>query len=435
MRGASNVAALTLTGSVGKGGTNDPADLTALRDHLVALGYDWLAGGSGDDAGLRETINLIQSIRAGRDALRGDGRLDVPGTTYEWLRAANAPRWQLMPAGGAGQGFHNFELADTKDTHDYGTDWMAGTIRDAGVWYRDNYLASHSSAAPLTINDVSLPRGGNTPDHDGHETGLSCDCRLPRTDGNTGGVTHASTGDYDQDATRAMLQAIRHQPMVTRMLFNDADLIRGGLCKRASGHDNHFHFDVGPLAPVVDYSDAIDDLLERAITFFGGTAGVDPSTYPMTMDGFQEYLDALGVDHFSAREMLTPHHENTAKKLGYTLFLPPHRWWRRGGAHALLANELRKLVGEPVVMRNWWRPADYNAAVDGAAGSDHVFAHAVDLDYRSADSRRKAEKRLRELYNDEDWLQVSLGLGGQTTHAGLLSPGRRREWTYSSYTP
>lgn len=429
------MAAFTLTGSVGDGGKNNAADVTALRDRLVDLGYAWLTGGSGVDADLKYTINLIQSIRAGRDDLRGDGRVDVPGKTYEWLRAANAPRWQTMPAGGAGLGFFNFELADTSDTHDFGTDWMATTVEDAGVWYRDNHLAAHSSATTLTINDVSLERGGDTPDHSGHETGLSCDCRLPRIDGNSGGVTHSSTGTYDQDATRAMLQAIRHQPMVTRVLFNDRDLIREGLCKTASGHDDHFHFDVGPLAPVVDYSDLIDDLLERAIKFFGGTASVNPASFPMTMDGYQEYLDALGVEHFTAQEMLTPNHETTARTLGYKIFLPPHRWWKRGGAHALLADELRKLVAEPVVMRNWWRPTEYNAAVDGAADSDHVTAHAVDLDYRSAASRRKAEKRLRELYNGETWLQMSLGLGGQTTHVGLLSPGRQRDWTYSSYTP
>lgn len=425
----------TLTDSVGSGGANNPADVRALRDRLIELGYDWLTGGSGVDAALRDTINLIQSIRSGRDNLAGDGRVDVPGPTYDWIRADNAPRWQLMPAGSEPEGYVNYERADTSDTHDYGTDWMATTIRDAGIWYRDNYRTAHPGSAPLTINDVSLPQGGNTPDHAGHETGTSCDCRLPRNDGNTGGITFNSTGDYDQDAARAMLQAIRHQPMVTRILFNDPDLIREGLCRRSGGHDNHIHFDVGPLQPVVDYSASIDDLLDRAIDFFGGPAGIDPTSFEMTMDGFQEYLDALGVEHFTAREMLTPHHPNTASRFGFSVFLPPHRWWKRGGALALLADELRRLVGEPVVMRNWWRPTVYNAAVDGAAESDHVTAHGIDLDYRSAASRRTAEARLRELYNDERWLQLSLGLGNQTTHVGISSPGRRRDWLYASYTP
>lgn len=429
------MTAFSLSNSVGDGGVNDRADIRALRNRLVELGYGWLNGGSGVDADLRDTINLIQSIRAGRDTRRGDGRVDVPGPTYDWLRAENAPRWQLMPPGDESAGYVNFERADTSDTHDYGTDWMADTILDAGIWYQDNYRKAHPSAAPLTINDVSLPQGGDTPDHAGHETGTSCDCRLPRNDGNTGGITISNSGDYDQDAARAMLQAVRHQPMVTRMLFNDPDLIRERLCSRSRGHDNHMHFDVGPLLPVIDYSDPVDDLLDRAIEFFGGPAGIDPAAFEMTTDGFQAYLAALGVAHFSAHEMLAPHHQSTAERFGYSIFLPPHRWWKRGAALALLSDELRELVGEPVVMRNWWRPSEYNAAVDGAPISDHITAHAVDLDYRSAASRRMAEARLRELYVHETWMQLSLGLGNQTTHVGIVSPGRRRDWTYSGYAP
>ena len=42
----------------------------------------------------------------------------------------------------------------------------------------------------------------------------------------------------------------------------------------------------------------------------------DPAAFPMTQDGFQRYLDAVGVRHFSAREMLTPNHPDKAAALG-----------------------------------------------------------------------------------------------------------------------
>lgn len=155
----------------------------------------------------------------------------------------------------------------------------------------------------------------------------------------------------------------------------------------------------------------------------------------MTLDGFQSYLDDTGVDHFSAKEMTRPHHPDVAERLGYAEFLPPHSWWPRGAALALLADVLRQAVGEPVHMRNWWRPQPYNSdsTVGGASDSDHIIAAGVDLDYRSAESRRTAEGILRRYYETESWLELSLGLGNRTTHVGMLSPQGSRDGTYSSY--
>lgn len=175
-------------------------------------------------------------------------------------------------------------------------------------------------------------------------------------------------------------------------------------------------------------------MFDRAITLFGRTP-VDASHFDATVDGFQNFLTSTGIQHFSAREMVTPNHKDIARRLGYDEFLPEQAWWDRGAALAACADVLREAVGEPVRMRNWWRPRDYNSEVGGAAGSDHVTAHGVDLDYRSADSRRIAEAQLREWQRDEDWLEMSLGLGGRTTHVGIGSPRGRRDWTYDSYSP
>jgi hypothetical protein len=427
------MATLTLGKSVGAGGANEPADVTALKTHLVALGLDWLTvdGTAGND--LTQAIKLQQSIFRGRNAVSGDGRVDVGGPTLEYLNSADAARWQEMPpGGGADDGFVNLELRDLADHHDFGTSWMADTLADAGRWYHDNHLGSTPGDAPITVNDVSLPRGGPTPDHAGHETGLEADLRLPRTDGTAPGGTTHTTATYDRDATRAQLRALRHQPMVSRIFFNDPVLIGEHLCTRASGHDNHLHVEIKPLPALVGYGDDYESLLDAATASFGGTV-VDPRDHAMTPAGFQEYLTATGVAHFSARETLTPHDARVASELGYETFLPPHAWWKRGAALALIADELRRLVGEPVKMRNWWRPVEYNRRVDGAEGSDHVTAHGVDLDYRSADSRRRAERRLRELDAAHPDLQFSIGLGNVTTHVGVLSPGRRRQWRYDSY--
>ncbi len=801
-----------LQASVGRGGTNNPQDVAALKDRLRELGFDWLRPGQTMDADTIQAIKLFQSIVQGHQVVLGDGRVDVPGPTYRWLQDSNAPRWQTMPTGSRAEGFYNAELADTSDHHDYGTNWLANTITAAAAHYRDNYLGGHSRAALLTVNDTSLPHGGRTPDHSGHQTGLCCDLRLPRKDGRAGGITWRDTRSYDQAAARAQLQALRAQPLVSLVYFNDPVLIRAGLCRAYRGHDNHIHFQIRPdqqqgiqlydaappgdtavagveealavaerdllePAPVADerfawqdqggaqawemetggttpvmtvvdgdarirtgppefawdrprripqytkvrvlerqgdyarvegldgtaygwtaysnlgtyYKDdpalqgaalapampvTIDnswparrrslaatynrlggliealagqlgiepaavlavwyvesggrshtvdhalirfenhllwrrwgaenatvfdqhfqfgtrppqtgqgcdrpwrchkfravtsgefqsfhgnqtreyevlalasrlagentalqcisiggpqilvshyrilgygspremydafqagerahvlgffdycqyhgrrgrmiqalrdkdwravargyngsgqvttyagriqsaydearrflpaggggsaqsleqdsDPYQRAIRHFGGTVA-NPTDYPHTVAGFQEYLTASGVRHFTAQEMTRPHNAEAARQAGYSELLPDYDYWPRGAALALIADQIRDLLGEAVVMRNWWRPEAYNRRVGGAEHSDHLTASAVDLDYRSSQSRQRAEEWLWTQYHSLDWLQMSLGLGARTTHVGILSPRGHRHWYYQSH--
>lgn len=240
---------INLSASVGQGGVNRPADVQAVKKRLRALGFDFI--GPNDniaDTGTIQAIKLFQSIIKGRNTLSGDGRVDVAGPTHTFLQAANAPRWEEMPI--SGEGFINAERLDNSDDHDFGTSWMADTIKAAGKSYQSSHRNTHPEAAPLTINDVSLPHGGNTPDHAGHETGLACDIHLPRKDGKAG-LSHFQNSLYDRDAMRAMLKAIRQQPLVDRnkVFFNDGDLIRDGLCVALSGHHHHVHFQLKPPQP------------------------------------------------------------------------------------------------------------------------------------------------------------------------------------------
>lgn len=250
---------LRLAGSVGRGGDNRPEDVRAVKQRLRQLGFTWISETTAmDDSGIA-AIRLFQAIKNGLHRVehpRNDGRIDRGGSTHRWLEALNAPRWQVMPRGSREAGFLNYELLDETDQHDYGTSWMAETIIAAGAAYRDAHLSAHPAASLLTINDVSLPRGGNTPHHSTHETGLDCDCRLPRTDGASGGITWNLRGTmqpnplYDREAARAMLRAIQRQPLWHRTLFNDPALIAEGLCIAAPGHDDHIHFEVRPPAPI-----------------------------------------------------------------------------------------------------------------------------------------------------------------------------------------
>lgn len=187
---------------------------------------------------------------------------------------------------------------------------------------------------------------------------------------------------------------------------------------------------------------------EFLITHFGGDP-VNPFAYGPDLDSFQMYLDAVGVEHTSAAEIVEPFNQAAATMCGYSILLPDRDQWERAAALAMFTDALTELVGEPIFVRNWWRPPCYNDAVGGAATGDHPDADALDLDFASASSRAMAQQFLCDMYWDQDIvtaaeiapgadvdprLNMSVGLGGVSIHLGVLSSGGRRFWTYASYT-
>ena len=84
---------LSLAGSVGLNGLNKPADVLAVTGRLADLGYK-LKKDSKVTPELIATINLFQSIIAGRVQVSGDGVIDVGQKTHRFLNAANAPAWE-----------------------------------------------------------------------------------------------------------------------------------------------------------------------------------------------------------------------------------------------------------------------------------------------------------------------------------------------------
>lgn len=236
---------ITIQSSVGLSGINAPVDVLAVKTRLIQLGFDWLAPEQVVDKLTIETIKLFQTIKEGLNTITGDGRVDVDGDTLKWLQASNAPRWQTMPPGSREEGFVNDELKDKSDLHDFGTNWLAETLRAAGAKYKADFLSLHPGAAVLSINDTSLPQGGVTKAHKTHQSGLASDIRLPRKDGKVGGITVADAA-YDRSAMRATLQSFLSQNLASRVLLNDQTLVAEGLCKTAAGHDNHAHFEIKP---------------------------------------------------------------------------------------------------------------------------------------------------------------------------------------------
>ena len=176
-----------------------------------------------------------------------------------------------------------------------------------------------------------------------------------------------------------------------------------------------------------------DSKYRNVILFFGGQVK-DPNNYSTDLQGFDSYLKETGVKYTTAEELTRPRHKTIAKELGYDNFLPPKEWWPRTAALAMMFTKLREHVGKPIYIYNAWRPEAYNSHPDigGAKSSDHITNNAIDCDFNSQASRHKAEQWLRQHYNNP-LLNMSLGLGAEKIHIGLLSPSGKRYWYYSSY--
>jgi hypothetical protein len=241
---------ITLAGSVGAGGRNNPADVLAIKNRLADLGFK-VSRDSAINSETTQAIKLFQAIINGKDTLEVggnvDGKVDVNGKTHKALEKSTAPRWQEMPSGSIQEGFLNNDDLQG-DNSDFGTSWMAETLQSAALIYKEEHLKTHPDAALIAINDVSKISGGKHPSHATHQVGMCCDIRLPRKDGASGGITFRES-EYDQAAMRAMLEAFRKQSKykIRRIFFNDLALITAGLCQAAPGHDNHAHIDI--LAP------------------------------------------------------------------------------------------------------------------------------------------------------------------------------------------
>lgn len=177
--------------------------------------------------------------------------------------------------------------------------------------------------------------------------------------------------------------------------------------------------------------------MEALIPALGGTI-VAPPTKLAPGDRYvqlDDYLKAVGVRHFSGRELGRPRDADLARELGFEDFVPPPDWWPRLAALALQAERLRAYVGGPILVTNAWRPEPYNDRVGGASGSDHIEACALDLRLPTEAAWVKACPWLLEEYKRPE-LSMSLGLGfnpaRRFVHLGMCSLGGNRRWRYTA---
>lgn len=160
------------------------------------------------------------------------------------------------------------------------------------------------------------------------------------------------------------------------------------------------------------------------------------------LDAFGAYLNACGVQHFSALEVSTPSKssQQVAAKTGadrsmyrgqFVLVLPV--WlWAPMAAVVLLADDVREALGAPVTFRNGVRPWWINQQVAGSGiASDHPMTAAADLDLSKDGNIDAAHAMAERLYRKHaDDLAISMGVGERVIHFGIHSPKGHRRWSY-----
>lgn len=121
----------------------------------------------------------------------------------------------------------------------WGTSEAIATLQSVGT------TTFAAGSGRIAVGDISYEHGGPITGHVTHRRGLDLDIRPLRKANDqcsVAGTTWRSTA-YDRTATRAMILAFRAaSPGHIRVIwFNDPVLIREGLTRYHSGHDDHVH--------------------------------------------------------------------------------------------------------------------------------------------------------------------------------------------------
>ncbi len=120
----------------------------------------------------------------------------------------------------------------------WGTAEAIGTLEAAG---RSMVAAGFGRIA---VGDISLEHGGDIPLHESHARGLDVDVRpLRKANDQCTWGTRWTSASYDRTATRAMIKAFRALTPghIKVVYFNDPVLIREGLTRWYTGHEDHVH--------------------------------------------------------------------------------------------------------------------------------------------------------------------------------------------------
>lgn len=109
------------------------------------------------------------------------------------------------------------------------------------------------------------------------------------------------------------------------------------------------------------------------------TAGMDELAGYLA--DFEAFLREHGIEYFEASELLYLGAGNASGECKGLNDLPDRSLWPRVANTALMIDEIRRLLGHPIIVISGYRSPAYNTCVGGASSSLHVDFNA--LDFRS----------------------------------------------------
>lgn len=133
--------------------------------------------------------------------------------------------------------------------------------------WKGSFCPSSEEGCRLAWGDISHITDKYFSGHKTHTHGYCIDLRPFRKGPFRNAPLWYTDPEYDQATTRKFLKLIQKDLKAKPVYFNDPMLIREGLAKRASGHDNHIHFCFNPASERVR-SCAVFQLNTEACPYF-----------------------------------------------------------------------------------------------------------------------------------------------------------------------
>jgi uncharacterized protein YcbK (DUF882 family) len=153
-------------------------------------------------------------------------------------------------------------------------------------------------------------------------------------------------------------------------------------------------------------------------------------------ESLDDYLDAHGIRHFSASELLR------MRRARVTVPQPRRALWPRIIPTLFLAEKIRTVLGHGLIVGNGYRPEPFNSSVGGAKNSQHLHFRALDLDLPRGHKSREEQERFYETACEfylELGFEYKIGLGlyrpWRGTRIHIDTGFRKRRWKKAYVDP
>ncbi len=226
-----------------------------VREILESLRHPDAYDGRGEVAS--DVYQRIEPATAATPPDDREGRLTEEEKRLLGAAPAEVPQAVALSVGGptwsrALSSFNNtrIDVALPSGASDYMAykPYMFGTARTIETLKRIAERHRQQNGLMLRVGDIAKQGGGRIPDHNSHRDGKIFDLDLVFNDGRTTAEPDRDSVNatwrspaYDRDATRKLIKIIKAIRPEAQILFSDPVLVREGLVRQFTNHDNHLH--------------------------------------------------------------------------------------------------------------------------------------------------------------------------------------------------